>query len=107
MEEGICPHSRAIDEEKGIEEERRLVYVGMTRSRQCLTLTRAVYRRIFGNEQQLRASQPSRFLAEIRSELVETVRGSMAETGKTRRYAPAPEYSYTPEQFLRRMRGGP
>ncbi len=41
MEEGICPHSRAITEEKGIEEERRLVYVGMTRARQSLTLTRA------------------------------------------------------------------
>ncbi len=62
MEEGICPHSRAITEEKGIEEERRLVYVGMTRARQSLTLTRSVYRRIFGNEQQLRASLPSRFL---------------------------------------------
>ncbi len=50
MEEGICPHSRATTEEKGIEEERRLVYVGMTRARHSLTLTRAVYRRIFGNE---------------------------------------------------------
>jgi ATP-dependent DNA helicase UvrD/PcrA len=107
MEEGICPHSRAIDEDKGIEEERRLVYVGMTRARQSLTLTRAVYRRIFGNEQQLRASLPSRFLAEIPSELVETVRGSMAEIGEKRRYEPDPEYSYSPEEFLRRVRGGP
>ncbi len=107
MEEGICPHSRAISEEKGIEEERRLVYVGMTRARQSLTLTRAVYRRIFGNEQQLRASLPSRFLAEIPSELVETVRGSMAEIGETRRYEPDPEYSYSPEEFLRRVRGEP
>jgi DNA helicase II / ATP-dependent DNA helicase PcrA len=106
MEEGICPHSRSISEEKGIEEERRLVYVGMTRARQSLTLTRAVYRRIFGNEQQLRASRPSRFLAEIPSELVETVRGSMAEIGETRRYEPDPEYSYSPEEFLRRARGG-
>src|SRR5690349_7649488 len=107
MEEGICPHSRAITEEKGIEEERRLVYVGMTRARQSLTLTRAVYRRIFGNEQQLRASLPSRFLAEIPSELVETVRGSMAEIGEKRRYEPDPEYSYSPEEFLRRVRGTP
>ncbi len=107
MEEGICPHSRAITEEKGIEEERRLVYVGMTRARQSLTLTRAVYRRIFGNEQQLRASLPSRFLAEIPSELVDTVRGSMAEIGETRRYEPDPEYSYSPEEFLRRVRSGP
>jgi DNA helicase-2/ATP-dependent DNA helicase PcrA len=107
MEEGICPHSRAISEEKGIEEERRLVYVGMTRARQSLTLTRSVYRRIFGNEQQLRASLPSRFLAEIPSELVETVRGSLAEIGETRRYEPDPEYSYSPEEFLRRVRGEP
>ncbi len=65
MEEGICPHSRSFDDDKGIEEERRLVYVGMTRARKSLTLTRAVYRRVFGNEQQLRASLPSRFLTEI------------------------------------------
>ena len=106
MEEGICPHTRSIKEEKekGIEEERRLVYVGMTRARKSLTLTRAVYRRIFGNEQQLRASLPSRFLSEIPGELVETVRGSMAEIGETRRYEPDPEYSYSPEEFLRRVR---
>jgi len=106
MEEGICPHSRSITEDKGIDEERRLVYVGMTRARQSLTMTRAVYRRIFGNEQQLRASLPSRFLAEIPSELVDTVRGSMAEIGETRRYEPDPEYSYSAEEFTRRVRGG-
>jgi DNA helicase-2/ATP-dependent DNA helicase PcrA len=105
MEDGICPHSRSINEEKGIEEERRLVYVGMTRARKSLTLTRAVYRRVFGNEQQMRASLPSRFLAEIPSELVETVRGSMAEIGETRRYEPDPEYSYSAEEFTRRVRG--
>jgi len=106
MEEGICPHSRSITEDKGIEEERRLVYVGMTRARQSLTMTRAVYRRVFGNEQQLRASLPSRFLAEIPSEMVDTVRGSMAEIGETRRYEPDPEYSYSAEEFTRRARGG-
>jgi DNA helicase-2/ATP-dependent DNA helicase PcrA len=106
LEEGICPHSRSINEEKGIEEERRLVYVGMTRARQSLTLTRAVYRRIFGNEQQMRASLPSRFLGEIPSELVDTVRGSMAEIGESRRYEPDPEYSYSAEEFVRRARGG-
>jgi DNA helicase II / ATP-dependent DNA helicase PcrA len=105
LEEGICPHSRSMSEDKAIEEERRLVYVGMTRARRTLTLSRAVYRRIFGNEQQLRASLPSRFLAEIPSELVDTVRGSMAEIGQTRRYEPDPEYSYSPEEFLRRVRG--
>ena len=104
MEEGICPHSRSINEAKGIEEERRLVYVGMTRARKSLTLTRAVYRRVFGNELQLRASEPSRFLSEIPGELVETVRGSLAEIGEKRRYEPDPEYSYSPEEFLRRVR---
>src|SRR6202007_2596372 len=112
MEEGICPHGRSIrdeksNDEKGVEEERRLVYVGMTRARKTLTLTRAVYRRIFGNEQQMRASLPSRFLAEIPSELVDTVRGSMAEIGQTRRYEPDPEYSYSADEFLRRVRRGP
>ena len=107
MEEGICPHNRSINEEKGVEEERRLVYVGMTRARKTLTLTRAVYRRVFGNEQQLRASEPSRFLAEIPSELVDTARGSMAEIGQTRRYEPDPEYSYSADEFLRRVRRGP
>ncbi|HEY1422733.1 MAG TPA: UvrD-helicase domain-containing protein [Candidatus Acidoferrum sp.] len=107
MEEGICPHGRSVGEEKGVEEERRLVYVGMTRARKTLTLTRAVYRRVFGNEQQLRASEPSRFLAEIPSELVDTVRGSMAEIGETRRYEPDPEYSYSADEFLRRVRRGP
>jgi DNA helicase-2/ATP-dependent DNA helicase PcrA len=106
MEEGICPHSRSASEEKGIEEERRLCYVGMTRARTSLTLSRAVYRRVFGNEQQLRASMPSRFLGEIPSELVDTIRGSMAEIGESRRYEPDPEYSYSAEEFFRRVRGG-
>jgi len=105
LEDGICPHSRSINEDKGIEEERRLVYVGMTRARKSLTLTRAVYRRVFGDEQRMRASLPSRFLGEIPSELVETVRGSLAEIGESRRYEPDPEYSYSAEEFLRRVRG--
>jgi len=99
LEDGICPHSRSINEEKGIEEERRLVYVGMTRARKSLTLTRAVYRRIFGNEQQMRASPPSRFLGEIPSELVDTVRGSMAEIGESRRYEPDPSIPIPPRNF--------
>ena len=96
-----------MNEEKGIEEERRLCYVGMTRARKSLTLSRAVYRRIFGNEQQMRASIQSRFLTEIPSELVDTVRGSMSEIGEKRRYEMDPEYSYSSEEFLRRVRNGP
>src|ERR1700760_2260225 len=77
----------------------------MTRARKTLTLSRAVYRRIFGNEQQMRASIQSRFLTEIPSELVETVRGSMSEIGAKRRYEMDPEYSYSSEEFLQRVRG--
>jgi DNA helicase II / ATP-dependent DNA helicase PcrA len=106
LEEGICPHSRSLNEEKGIEEERRLCYVGMTRARSSLTLSRAVYRRVFGNEQQMRASIQSRFLTEIPSELVNTVRGSMSEIGEKRRYELDPEYSYSSEEFLQRVRSG-
>jgi len=105
MEEGICPHNRSITEEKGIEEERRLVYVGMTRARKSLTLTRALYRRILGNEQQMRQTLASRFLAEIPSALVDTVRGSLGDIGEKRRYEPDPEYSYSADEFLRRVRG--
>jgi DNA helicase II / ATP-dependent DNA helicase PcrA len=107
LEEGICPHGRSLNEEKGIEEERRLCYVGMTRARKSLTLSRAVYRRVFGNEQQMRASIQSRFLTEIPSELVDTVRGSMSEIGEKRRYELDPEYSYSSEEFLQRVRSGP
>jgi DNA helicase-2/ATP-dependent DNA helicase PcrA len=104
LEEGLFPHSRSMDELDELEEERRLCYVGMTRARRSLTLTRALYRRMFGEEHRLRASLPSRFLAEIPPELVETIRGSMAEFGETRRYEPDPEYSYSPEEFVRRVR---
>ena len=78
----------------------------MTRARKSLTLSRAIYRRIFGNEQQMRASIQSRFLTEIPSELVDTVRGSMSEIGEKRRYELDPEYSYSSEEFLQRVRGG-
>ncbi len=99
LEEGLFPHSRSLDREKDIEEERRLCYVGMTRAKQSLTLTRAVYRRIYG-EERLRASTPSRFLAEIPAELIETAPGSLADAGETRRYEPDPDYLES--RFVRR-----
>jgi DNA helicase-2/ATP-dependent DNA helicase PcrA len=104
LEEGIFPHSRSSDDREELEEERRLCYVGMTRAKHTLTLTRAVYRRIFGDEQRLRASLPSRFLGEMPGGLVDTIRGSLAEFGESRRYEPDPEYSYTPDEFARRVR---
>jgi DNA helicase-2/ATP-dependent DNA helicase PcrA len=104
MEEGIFPHSRSQNDLEELEEERRLCYVGMTRAKETLTLTRAVYRRTYGTER-LTGSMPSRFLQEIPGELIETAEGSLADAGETRRYEPDPEYSYSEEEFTRRMRG--
>jgi DNA helicase-2/ATP-dependent DNA helicase PcrA len=103
MEEGIFPHSRSQNDNEELEEERRLCYVGMTRAKQTLTLTRAVYRRMYGSER-LSGSLPSRFLQEIPPELIETAAGSLAEAGETRRYEPDPEYSYSEEEFSRRVK---
>jgi ATP-dependent DNA helicase UvrD/PcrA len=61
MEEGIFPHARSI-EEQGIEEERRLCYVGMTRAREHLTLTHASSRSLWGARGY---NLPSRFLDEL------------------------------------------
>jgi DNA helicase-2/ATP-dependent DNA helicase PcrA len=75
LEEGLFPHSRSMADVSGIEEERRLCYVGMTRPRHTLTLTRARLRRSF-DRRGLTPSTPSRFLGEVPPELVETVPGS-------------------------------
>jgi DNA helicase-2/ATP-dependent DNA helicase PcrA len=91
LEEGLFPHSRSRANDEDVEEERRLCYVGMTRAKKTLTLTRALYRRIYGSEQ-LGASAPSRFLAEIPGELIESAYGSLADAGETRRYEPDPDY---------------
>jgi DNA helicase-2/ATP-dependent DNA helicase PcrA len=61
MEEGIFPHARSI-EEQGIEEERRLAYVGMTRAKERLTLTHASSRSLWGSRAH---NLPSRFLDEL------------------------------------------
>jgi DNA helicase-2/ATP-dependent DNA helicase PcrA len=61
MEEGIFPHSRSI-EEQGIEEERRLCYVGMTRAMERLTLLHASSRMLYGGRSY---NLPSRFLDEL------------------------------------------
>jgi DNA helicase-2/ATP-dependent DNA helicase PcrA len=104
LEEETFPHIRAQNDPDDLEEERRLCYVGMTRAKETLTLTRAVYRRNYGSER-LTGSLPSRFLQEIPGELIDTAEGSLAEAGETRRYEPDPEYSYSQAEFLSRARG--
>jgi len=67
LEEGVFPHSRALDDEKELEEERRLAYVGMTRAMRRLYLSHAWRRATWGMGQ---ASLPSRFLLEIPPDLM-------------------------------------
>lgn len=67
MEEGVFPHSRALDE-GGLEEERRLMYVGITRAMRSLYLTSARRRAVFGATQY---GMRSRFLDEIPAELTD------------------------------------
>jgi DNA helicase-2/ATP-dependent DNA helicase PcrA len=70
MEEGLFPHSRTLTDPAQMEEERRLCYVGMTRAMDTLILTRARYRRRYGNDSP-ESSMPSRFLAEVPSTHIE------------------------------------
>jgi DNA helicase-2/ATP-dependent DNA helicase PcrA len=67
MEEGLFPHNRSLGQSSEIEEERRLLYVGMTRARRLLYLTNTLSRELFGTRQE---SRPSRFLAEIDASLI-------------------------------------
>ncbi len=70
MEEGLFPHSRTLTDPTGLEEERRLCYVGMTRAMDTLVMTRARYRRRYGSDMP-EASIASRFLEEVPARLVE------------------------------------
>ncbi len=74
LEEGLFPHSRSLDSEAAMEEERRLCYVGMTRAEKKLYLSWARFRRRFGGGQP-EQSIPSRFLKEVPANLLERVRG--------------------------------
>ena len=74
MEEGFLPHQRSMESLKELEEERRLCYVGITRTEEQLHLTHSKTRRTFGNFD-YRIS--SRFLDEIPPDLLESVQKHM------------------------------
>ncbi len=77
LEENLFPHSRTLNDPAQMEEERRLCYVGMTRAMDTLVLTRARYRRRYGNDMP-EASIPSRFLEEVPAHLLADVNGGAA-----------------------------
>ncbi|MGQ0835223.1 MAG: 3'-5' exonuclease, partial [Gammaproteobacteria bacterium] len=71
MEDGLFPHQRSVTDIDGLEEERRLCYVGMTRAMRELYLTYAEQRRLHGVDSY---GAPSRFIEEVPGELIEEVR---------------------------------
>ena len=76
LEEGLLPHSRSMDDPDELEEERRLFYVGMTRAKERLYLTRAFRRGYWGSTS---ATRPSRFLGDVPQSLIT----SMTMAGET------------------------
>lgn len=80
MEEGLLPHSRTLIDETGLEEERRLCYVGITRAREILYFTFAAQRMLYG---EVMMSAQSRFLEDMPKELL-TVGKRTAGYGVTR-----------------------
>lgn len=113
MEEGLFPHKMSMDNLNGIEEERRLCYVGITRAMQKLYLTCAESRRLHGDTIQCR---PSRFIRELPQELIEPVRmkttiqrPAMAAPGRQPHYrsgAGVPDTSITLGQRVRHGKFG-
>lgn len=79
VEEGLMPHQMSVDEVGGINEERRLMYVGITRARERLYLTLASTRSTFGN---VNVAMPSRFLQEIPETLIEWRQSPGEVTGR-------------------------
>ena len=88
MEEGLFPSKRAMDEEKEVEEERRLCYVAITRAKQRLYMLEATKRTMYGFTAY---SISSRFLSEVPQELVEF-------TGKSNMYLKNDSYSFSDDR---------
>lgn len=89
LEQGTLPHVRSFDEPGGVAEERRLLYVGMTRAKQKLYLSSALQRTLFGSTT---AFLPSSFLGDIPPELIQSegaTRSSGTITGGYRGMAPS------------------
>lgn len=96
MEEGLFPHARTLMDDDQIEEERRTCYVGITRAKQKLYLTRAKNRMIFGKTTNY---QPSRFLAEIPKQYLEEMQEQSSWGGNTWGSTTQGRTSYFQPQF--------
>jgi DNA helicase-2/ATP-dependent DNA helicase PcrA len=86
LEESVLPHSRALYDATEMEEERRLMYVGMTRAKEELNLTYAISRTLYGGRV---ANAPSRFLSDIDARVGSTdFSEAAAEPLEAEHYAP-------------------
>ena len=93
LEDGLFPHENSMNEVKGLEEERRLMYVAVTRARQRLYLSFAQTRMLHG---QTRYNLPSRFLDEVPEELVKWLTPRAGKGGFA--VSSAPSFSATPRR---------
>jgi DNA helicase-2/ATP-dependent DNA helicase PcrA len=91
LEEGLCPHENSASETGGLEEERRLMYVAVTRARQRLYLSHAQSRMLHG---QVRYGIPSRFLDEIPEALLKRLNSKPI----AKNYATGGDYQFTSRQ---------
>ena len=96
LEENVFPHQRSVGDDKELEEERRLAYVGITRAERCLYLTRALARTWWGRPE---SHAQSRFLAEVPESLIEWRRdqnAAAAAAPASQRQAQRPRRSRSP-----------
>ncbi len=98
MEDGLFPHRRTLEDPDGLEEERRLCYVGATRAMRELYLTYAEQRRLHGVDS---VGQPSRFIGEIPGRLIEEVRPRIRVSRPVFRRQPATAALSDPEAPVR------
>lgn len=96
LEEGIFPSARSLDDEDGIEEERRLCYVGITRAEEVLYLSHAHQRNRFGRTE---VNLASRFLGDIPREYVDSFSGEVASSTREKINFPGDFSSKKPSSF--------
>ncbi len=101
LEEGLFPHQLSLDDDAGIEEERRLCYVGMTRAKDRLVLSWARTRRSYGREA-FEGTRASRFLSEIPEALLERLNLTLAGEKTRTTWDNAFKSASSVEEFFRR-----
>ena len=99
LEEGLCPHEQSLYESSGLEEERRLMYVAVTRARQRLYLSHAQSRMLHG---QVRYGIPSRFLDEIPDGLIKRL-NSKAVTKSGKKSGSGRDYNELPAMMSKQQ----